>query len=113
MGHQRDARRAAKRKAKTLHVEDDPPSDDADQDGCPHENQRGQLPAEVYAGDGLPQAGRADGPAFPDLLGQREVGPVSAPELEGVFRFTGEDGVQNPRHQNDANRQFQREYQCL
>ena len=35
------------------------------------------------------------------------------PELEGVFRFTGEDGVQNPRHQNDANRQFQREYQCL
>ena len=110
MRHERNAGGAAKRQVQSLHRQHQTPADDADENRRAHENERSQQPAEAHAGDGLPQANRADRPAFADLFGKRQSTPAFA-ELQ--LGFTGENEVQNPRHQDEADGQFQREAQSV
>ena len=107
MGDQRNAGGAAKRQVQPLHRQHQTPADDADENRRAHENKRGQQPYNAYAGDGLPQADRPDRPACTNLFGECQAGPV----FGLLLGFTGENAVQNPRYQDKADGQFQREAQ--
>ena len=107
MGDQRNADGAGKGQAQPLHRQHQTPANHTDEYRRAHEDERDQQPANAHAGDGFPQASRPDGPALQNLLAKRQAVPVFDLKLS----FIGGNHVQNPRHQNQANRQFERQSQ--